>query len=121
MTRLLVCVSDRWANLEAIHDALAAYPAEGTTIVQIDPSGRGNLAARVARERGMVVESFRPESMDHIYFGRGVGQVLLLRAFDSKLDGVLAFRYNRSSGISSIIREAKKQGLPVTVIDWAET
>lgn len=114
--RVFACVSDRWTDTATINAALDTLPVD-TVILQAKPGREDNLAVELARERGIACEDYVPEAMDGLFHGRGVGRVLMWRAFDSKPDLVLAFRHGRSSGITGIIREARQRGLAVNVFD----
>lgn len=115
---MLVCVSYGWTDEPAIRAALDAFPAEETVIIQGGPAGVDNPAAEIARERGMQCVTYALTPLERGIFGRQAPQIVAMRMLeDGKPDRVLAFRRNRSSGISHIIREARKRGTPVTVID----
>ncbi len=115
--RVFVCASARWTDEAAIEAELDALPEGETTILQAKPDRQDNLAVAIAREYGMPVEDFTPHALDATYHGRRVGRICMWRALDTTPDLVLAFRLDRSSGISEIIREARRRAIAIKVID----
>jgi hypothetical protein len=110
---LLVCGSRHWFDYASIRDYLAAFVDRGgVSILHGAAVGADIVASRACRELGLNCYAFPP---DYETFGKDAPHVrndeMLKHA-----DRVVAFWDGESRGTASVIRKARKLGLPIEVV-----
>ena len=86
---------------------------EGDTIISGGARGADSLAAAEARRRGLVVVEYLPE---YERYGRGA-PLVRNRQIVAACDRLVAFWNGKSRGTAYTIREARKNGKQVQIID----
>ena len=116
--RVIVTGDRNWssdAEYACIRRRLEKLP-EDSTIVHGGARGVDTMAAQAAVSLGLEVEGYPAEWTK---YGRAAGPIRNEQMADSGADLVIAFHYDLSSsrGTADMVRQAKKRGIPVEVID----
>lgn len=112
--RLLVCGSRTWDDLVAIRSELIAR--QPSLVIEGEARGADLLARQAAEELGIPVLPF---PADWQQYGRAAGPIRNRQMLDEgQPDEVLAFSPDlaKSKGTRNMVEQARKRGLPVTVI-----
>lgn len=112
--KVLVCGDRNWADRELIREALKLLSGQDT-IIEGGARGADTMAKGVAEELGLNVEVFKAEWKK---YGRAAGPIRNRQMLDEKPDRVLAFHDNleESKGTKDTVTEARRRGIPVSVI-----
>lgn len=113
--RVLVCGDRNWTDPSPIMLELIKLEGE-TTIVHGAARGADTLGGLAAEFLGMNVEAHPAKWQE---YGRAAGPIRNQEMLDSGLDLVLAFHENISSskGTKDMIRRAKKDGIPIKLVE----
>ena len=112
---MLVCGSRQWTDRDSIEKRLRVLPA-GTTIISGAAGGVDSIAASIGRKLGLEVREFPAEWNK---FGRSAGYRRNLVMLEQDLDLVIAFHVGNSPGTAHAIEHARKKGISIEVIRWA--
>ena len=113
--RILICGSRNFGDLQLMREVINDLSTYELVIVHGDCRGADKLAARVAQERGLVVEAW---PADWKQYGRAAGPIRNIAMLDSGIDEVIAFPVGESRGTEHTLREARKRGIARTI--WRE-
>ncbi len=112
--KVLICGSRKWRGVGVIRDRIAALPAK-SEVIEGGADGVDTLARRCALDRGLDVVEYPANWRKH---GSGAGpkrNIWMLEREQPTL--VIAFHMGNSSGTAHMIREARKRGIEVEVIE----
>jgi hypothetical protein len=100
--------------VEKIIDKITDFP-QGTIFLTGGCRGADMIATEEARALHYEVQVFEADWKEH---GRAAGPIRNRQMLDQKPDKVIAFHPNldKSLGTADTVREAKKMGIPVEVI-----
>jgi hypothetical protein len=112
--RVLITASRDFNDLPLMYDAIRPFLNAALTIIHGNARGGDQCAEVIAERVGANVYRFSAE-WDH--YGRAAGHVRNVEMFDTmQPEHVLAFPLPGSKGTWDAVREAKRRGIPVTVI-----
>lgn len=127
MNRYRFCISGsrHWTDAETIRRTLTTLleqllgaqtveRPEQVTLVHGNARGADTLAALAAQELGMTVEA---HPADWKRYGRSAGMRRNRQMLDSGVHQLLAFPLPQSVGTRGAITDARKRGIPVTIIE----
>lgn len=112
--KVLICGSRGWLQAGVIRDRIAELPAE-SEVIEGGAHGVDTLARKCALDRGLEVVEY-PASWRRD--GSGGGPKRNIRMLEREQPTlVIAFHLANSSGTAHMIREARKRGIEVEVIE----
>ncbi len=115
--KILVCGDRNWTDRKPIRKALLSISDLDVIDVVIEGGANGadTLAREVGKELGIIVWEFKA---DWRKYGRAAGPIRNRQMLDEKPDRVLAFHddLEESKGTKDTVTEARRRGIPVTVI-----
>lgn len=111
--RILVCGTRNRHPETSIRHEIACFPA-GCVVITGAAPGVDRLAGDVAAELGLRVETYEA---DWALYGPAAGPIRNRVMLDSGVDLVLAFWDGVSAGTEDCIRQARKRGIAVRVVD----
>ena len=109
--RVLVCGSRKWPYKGLIRRTL--YQVQPSEIIHGGAAGADTMAGDIGEEMNIKVTRV-PADWSR---GSGAGFERNLKMLAMKPEMVLAFHLNKSPGTAHTIREARRQGIPVRVIE----
>ncbi len=112
--RIIVCGSREFRDLAAVHRYVRDVVPAGATIITGGARGPDREAEIAARARGLKVEVFDPSWE---MWGKAAGMIRNKAMLDAKPTKVVAFYDGSSRGTAMMIREARRRGIPVEVIE----
>lgn len=116
-SRVLICGSREWGDVEAVRSRIAALPEE-TVIVTGGARGVDRIAEDVARELGRERMVFRARWDVEGRSAAADPASQNSRTLDSDPDLVIAFRAGgESPGTDDCIAQARRRGIPVEVVE----
>lgn len=111
--KVLVCGSRDWGNSLAIDSVISSMP-KGTVVITGGARGADRWAHEAAQEAGLATMVFKA---DWTQYGRAAGYRRNIEMLDEQPDLVVAFWDGLSRGTAHTIREARKRGIQVSVIE----
>ena len=113
--KVIVCGSRDWKDIPTIRKRLLELP-HITTVIEGGCEGADLIAREVALDIGLEVVEF-PAAWKK--YGKAAGPKRNIRMLNTKPDLLIAFHddMSKSKGTKHIVREAKKRGITVEIID----
>jgi hypothetical protein len=115
--RILVCGDRFWwdeKKMQEVFDDIV-YDYENVTIIEGEAKGADLMARKLALECGLDVEGYPANWNKH---KKAAGAIRNRKMLDQRIDKVIAFHSDieNSKGTKDCITEAKRRGIPVTLI-----
>lgn len=112
---VVVCGDRNWKDSTKIKQRLEQLPS-GSTIIEGGARGADVMAGFIAKQLGFAALEI---TADWSQYGKTAGPMRNREMLDLKPDLVIAFHSNlaKSRGTADTVREARRRGIPVEVIE----